>query len=154
MFYNIVLENNDASVPSSYQFQTVSQQKSGSCICKHSQTAISTSALLYNWQPPKHCFYGSNKWCHRVLTFSTTIQPHTAYTVAVISLETWWAIHHMMNFWEDMSRLKRWVVNGTGLTSCTLVDFCVCGAERCGWRHDMRSKTETKQNVGIRSACC
>jgi len=35
---------------------------------------------------------------------------------------TSWTTHHMMNFWGDMSRLKGWVVNGTGSGSCTLVD--------------------------------
>lgn len=149
MFHNIVPENNDASVPSSYEFQTVSQQKSGSCICKHSQTVISTTALLCNWQPQKPCFSGSNKWCHRVWSFST-IQPHSIHCC----IGTWWTSHCMMNFWGDMSRLKGWVVNGTGSGPCTLVDFCIYGAECFGWWHDMRSKTETEQNFGERSACC
>jgi len=149
MFHNTVPENNDAPVPSSYEFQTVPQQKSGSCICRHSQTAIATSALLCNWQPPKPCFSGSNKRCHIVWSLST-IQLHTAYIVALELDGTstiWW-------IFGDMSRLKGWVVNRTGSGSCTLVDFCICGAERFGWWHNMRSKTETEQNLGERSACC
>jgi hypothetical protein len=39
-----------------------SQKKSGSCICNHSPTAISTSSLLWNWWPPKCCFRGPNEW--------------------------------------------------------------------------------------------
>jgi hypothetical protein len=60
----------------------------------------------------------------------------------------WWI------FLADMSRLKGWLVNGTGSGSRTLVDFCICGAKCFGWSHDMRSKTETKQHFGKRSACC
>ena len=37
-------------------------EKSGSCICTHSRTAISISSLLWNQQCPKCCFSGPDKW--------------------------------------------------------------------------------------------
>jgi hypothetical protein len=96
--FNIIPDHTDARVPSWQELKKIqSPQKTGSCMCIHSQTAISTSSLLWNQWLPKHNFRSPNNNVDGLCTFQVKRQQQLVSNVCCVGLHCCAEGSHLYN---------------------------------------------------------